>query len=270
MEPSILQDKIILIVDDYQVNTELLSLTVEDAGAISLTASNGLECLEIIKKQSVDLILMDRHMPVMDGIEATRAIRLLPQGKNIVIIGISGSDGEKESNDCLEAGMNLSVEKIALTEAKIIEIAGRFFNESSSVLQRHENSKSPAGLTAADEKNKPANQAIMDYEKALKEFENDTALLISLIVDFNKNIHSQYTVMKQALVKSDFECLRRESHGIKGGAANLCALPLAGAAKAIETACKNNAGDKIVSALLDNMACAIDSFENFVTSKTSH
>lgn len=270
MEQSVLQNKIILIVDDYKINTELLSIFVEDAGAIPLTASNGKECIDTITKQHVDMILMDSNMPVMNGIDATKAIRLLPQGKDIVIIGISGSDEGKDADICLQAGMNLITAKLLLNCQKINEIGELFFGETANSPKSHLAFESIISQSGSEKTDNDIAQLTMDYDKALKEFENDNELLNSLIVDFNKIIQSQLLLMQQALRNSDFECIQRESHGIKGGAANLCALPLSNAAKNLESACKQHAEREIIENLLHELARALDLFDKFVKNETVH
>jgi two-component system sensor histidine kinase/response regulator len=267
MKPSILQDKIVLIVDDYQINREFFSLIVSDTGAIPLTASNGKECIDIIIKQQVEMVLMDNRMPVMDGIEATKVIRTLPQGKDIVIIGISGSVESDESDTCIKAGMNLVTEKLTFNKTKLNELAGLFFSGPGDSNGLHVTSDAFTEKSNTELKENDSDHGIMDYEKALRGFENDNDLLVSLIEEFNKIVHSQLIVMRQALDMSDFECIRNESHGIKGGAANLCALPLSEAAKSIETACKQNAEAEVISGLIDEFACVLDSFDKYVQTR---
>ena len=270
MVPSILKNKIILIVDDYEVNTKLLSLFVSDAGAIPLTASNGKQCIEIINQKHVDMILMDSNMPVMNGIEATRAIRALPQGKNIIIIGISGEDGIEESDLCLQAGMDLISAKLTLSDEKLIEMSIHFFGDPTDPAGSLTTTNSLINQPCTESNDFNIDQPVMDYEKALKEFENDNGLLISLIEDFNRIIHSQLIQMQKALDIFDLECIQRESHGIKGGAANLCALPLSVAANSLETACKQNVNKEIILNLLANLAFAMNSFDEFVKIKTEN
>jgi two-component system, sensor histidine kinase and response regulator len=264
MEQSILQNKVILIVDDYRINTELLSLFVADAGAIPLTASNGKECIDTIIKQHVDMILMDSNMPVMNGIDATKAVRLLPQGKDIIIIGISGSDEGKDTAICLQAGMNLVSAKLLLNCQKLKEIGELFFGITTDSPKSHLAAESTIKQASRETADISTDPSIMDYNNALKEFENDNELLTSLIEDFNRIIHLQLLLMKQALGNSDFETIRRESHGIKGGAASLCALPLSNAAKHLESACRQLAGKETIESLLSELACAIDSFDHFI------
>lgn len=270
MEPSVLQNKIILIVDDYEINTELLSLFVEEVGAIPLTAFNGKECIDIITKQHVDMILMDTNMPVMNGIDATKAVRSLPQGKDMVIIGISGSSEGEDNEICTKAGMNLVAAKLLLNCQRLDEIGRLFFGVSTDSQKPYMAAEFSIKQSGFKKSDNDINMPIMDYDKALKEFENDKDLLISLIKDFSSKIQSQLLLMQQAFLNSDFECIQIESHGIKGGAANLCALPLSNAAKSLEHACKHHAEKETIESLLGELACVADSFDEFVKTKAVH
>jgi CheY-like chemotaxis protein len=265
MESIELKDRVILIVDDYVINTEMISLLVSDTGATPLTASNGRECIDIISKQPVDMIFMDQHMPVMDGLQATREIRSLPKGKNIPIIGISASEDDHERDQCIQAGMNMVVNKLTLNIEKISEIAERMIlnsNCSSEACINHD-----VGRDNMDSETPDVDDEIMDYVKALMEFENDTELLNSLMSDFLKNTISQLNLMKNSITNHDFETIQRESHGIKGGAANLCAMPLSGAAKALEMACKKHESPDTIFKLLNELNQAVDRFGRYVNKK---
>lgn len=84
----------ILIVDDNPINRMVAQKTVARWGIKSDTAENGQQALEMVKSKDYDLILMDLHMPVMDGYEATRLIRALPnlKYKELPIIALTGSE----------------------------------------------------------------------------------------------------------------------------------------------------------------------------------
>jgi two-component system sensor histidine kinase/response regulator len=82
-------DFTILIVDDVDANVLLLKLLLTKAGYKTLTAYNGKDALEIIKKNSPDLILLDIMMPVMDGHEVAAQLREMPDRKDIPIIFLS-------------------------------------------------------------------------------------------------------------------------------------------------------------------------------------
>jgi CheY-like chemotaxis protein len=84
-------NKTILIVDDLTVNRNLLVGLLEETSATMLEAANGLEALQLIEKNSVDLILMDIRMPIMDGFEATERIKQNPSFAHIPIIAVTAS-----------------------------------------------------------------------------------------------------------------------------------------------------------------------------------
>ncbi len=81
----------ILVVDDLSVNRDLLIGILEETNAVLLQASNGKEAIDILMMQSVDIILMDIRMPVMDGFEAAMYIRAQKPWENIPIIAVTAS-----------------------------------------------------------------------------------------------------------------------------------------------------------------------------------
>lgn len=71
------EDKVVLVVEDVKINYVLIKKQLRKTGAKVVWVKNGLESVEYVKdKNEVDLILMDVRMPIMDGIEATKAIKL--------------------------------------------------------------------------------------------------------------------------------------------------------------------------------------------------
>jgi len=106
-----LAGKTFLIVDDVSLNRDMIKamLSLID-GLLVEEASNGKDALEMFEKEpeKYSLILMDVHMPVMDGLESTRAIRSLDNelSKKVPIIALTAATLESEIKQCLEAGMN--------------------------------------------------------------------------------------------------------------------------------------------------------------------
>lgn len=101
-EPSQLSDIRILIVEDAPDLRSLFRLVLEEMGARVATAGNGLECLEMVRREPYDLILMDIQMPVLGGYEATR--RLRQAGLTIPIIALTAHAMKGEKERCLAEG----------------------------------------------------------------------------------------------------------------------------------------------------------------------
>ena len=102
----------ILLVDDDSINRFAARTLLEQAGQKIVEAENGKIAIEKIKSQFFDVILMDIHMPVMDGVSATRAIREgSTKAKQVPIIGLTASVMKDEKDRYLRAGMNAGVAK---------------------------------------------------------------------------------------------------------------------------------------------------------------
>jgi len=101
----------ILLVEDNPANREVTLELLHIAGLAIDVASNGRQAVDKARATDYKLILMDVHMPKMDGLEATRAIRSLPGRKKTPILAITANAFEENLRDCLEAGMNGYVTK---------------------------------------------------------------------------------------------------------------------------------------------------------------
>jgi PAS domain S-box-containing protein len=103
----------LLIVDDSEINREVAQRILRDEGAAVTLAVNGKEALDwlISHPDQIDLILMDVQMPVMDGIEATRQLRCLPQFDAIPIIALTAGAFQSQQDAACAAGMTDFVSK---------------------------------------------------------------------------------------------------------------------------------------------------------------
>lgn len=96
----------ILLVEDNPVNLEVATAILQDAGLCVETAENGRVALAMMQARPSELVLMDMLMPEMDGLQATRAIRLLPTGGQVPIIAMTANAFEEDRQACEAAGMN--------------------------------------------------------------------------------------------------------------------------------------------------------------------
>ncbi len=101
----------VLLVEDNALNRRLAQEILTDAGVQLDMAENGAEGLEAVQANGYDLVLMDVQMPVMDGFEATRAIRKLSGFADLPIIAMTANAMEGDREQCLAAGMNDFVSK---------------------------------------------------------------------------------------------------------------------------------------------------------------
>jgi len=118
-EETLLAGKTVLIVEDNPINQLLVSKILRRWGMTTVTTDNGAEALIAIEKQRFDIILMDLQMPVMDGFEATQAIRRHAQYRHTPIIALTANNFKDDSDYCFRVGMNDFLSKpVSLTNLK--------------------------------------------------------------------------------------------------------------------------------------------------------
>jgi CheY-like chemotaxis protein len=112
----------ILVVEDNVVNQRLMEKIFLRYGVAVTIAGNGEEALSATRSGSYDLILMDMHMPIMDGIEATQRIRKEENGRKTPILAMSASVTREDREACLKAGMDGYLAKPIRTQDLLKEI----------------------------------------------------------------------------------------------------------------------------------------------------
>jgi two-component system sensor histidine kinase/response regulator len=97
----------VLLVEDNDLNRALVLAILSDTGASVRIAENGIQAVEAVREKLPDVILMDIHMPLMDGYQATAAIRALgPSGRDLPILATTADALEGDRDRTLRAGMN--------------------------------------------------------------------------------------------------------------------------------------------------------------------
>ncbi|MDO5477363.1 MAG: ATP-binding protein [Eubacteriales bacterium] len=116
VDPSALQGRRILLAEDVEVNAEIMMMILSMQGMEVDHALNGEDAVRIFRDQAAgyyDAVLMDMRMPVMDGLEATRAIRALDRGdaKTVPIIALTANAFEEDVQRSMQAGLNAHLSK---------------------------------------------------------------------------------------------------------------------------------------------------------------
>jgi CheY-like chemotaxis protein len=120
----------ILLAEDNLINQKIASFTFARMGIKIDIASNGKEAVEMFHHKRYDIILMDLQMPIMDGMEATRQIRIVEKEKQadrpVYIIALTANVLSDKKEECMMAGMDNIMEK-PLQEKVLRELIAQSF-----------------------------------------------------------------------------------------------------------------------------------------------
>jgi CheY-like chemotaxis protein len=100
-----------VIIDDNRDAAETMSMVIEELGGVARTADNAITGLDTIMEFDPDFVFLDIAMPGVDGYEACRRIRALPQTKNIVVVALTGMGQEHDKERAREAGFDAHLTK---------------------------------------------------------------------------------------------------------------------------------------------------------------
>ncbi|HZU21986.1 MAG TPA: response regulator [Terriglobales bacterium] len=103
--------KTILVADDNEANRELISVILQRQGYEVLEAPDGREALAIITRRRLDLVLLDIHMPELDGFETVRAIRQSEQSRRLPVVALTASAMAGDAEQALARGFTAYLAK---------------------------------------------------------------------------------------------------------------------------------------------------------------
>ena len=235
----------ILLCEDNPINQEVALSLLADAGLQTTVASNGREAVELAAAGGHDLILMDMQMPVMDGLEACRQIRQLPQGRELPIIAMTANAFADDRERCLAAGMNDFLAK-PVNPAALYRCLHHWLHQPSATAMPTP-TLAPAQTAAAI----PLVAAgKLDLERAGAVTRNDRQRLRRLLAMFAESHTSDLDRLSQEWANRDLAAAERIAHSLKGAAATLGIQPLDQLATALNLALRENQEAARIEALL--------------------
>ncbi len=196
----------ILVTEDNIFNQKVACRMLENLGYRCDVANNGQEALDALELKPYDVVFMDCQMPVMDGFEATRRIRLIEgEGRRTSIIATTAGALKGDRDNCIEAGMDDYV-------SKPIDL-----DELGAVLERFGGSPTVDDLETPE----PDGAAPVEVSRLQAIARGDRVFERRILELFLEESGKRLECIDRALEDEDFEALRLEAHTLKGSSGNI-------------------------------------------------
>ena len=221
----------VLLVEDHELNQELATQVLRDAGMEVVLARNGQEAVDLVQQQEFDGILMDVQMPVMDGYTATREIRKMPGLGDLPIIAVTANAMAGDREKSLAAGMNDHIAKPLDIDVALATLA-QWIKPATAGPETTPEEKTMPSEADANLDGLPG----IDSEAGLKVSQGDSGLYRRLLARFVEAETNFATRFQAALADDDFDTANRHAHSLKGVAGTIGAVALQQAADSLEQA----------------------------------
>jgi PAS domain S-box-containing protein len=221
----------ILLVEDNAINRRLAVSILEEAGIEVDTAGDGREAVEVVDGSRYDAVLMDIHMPEIDGYVATRIIRKKQGCGDLPIIAMTADAMTGAREKCMEVGMNDYVAK-PIDNRKLFAALARW--------TRYRPLEKNAGGAGGEANPEPGGPALpfklpgIDVREGLRRLGGNRALFIELLRDFCETYVDFEIKIGRLLDNGDAGGAYRLVHTMKGTAGNLSAVSIKFAATELE------------------------------------
>ena len=201
----------VLIVEDGHVNQLVGARMLEKRGHLVTLVSSGQEAIDLLKKESFDAVLMDVHMPGINGYEATARIRRTEQDtdRHVPIIAMTANAMKGDRELCLASGMDDYISK-PLRSAELFQVVEKFSRRPNS-------QESPqAGRNAAPSPLRPQVEAPAFDLAEFRESTGDEKLMRKLVAIFAEDAQKYLRKAEKALAAGKAKPLYEAAHSLKG------------------------------------------------------
>jgi CheY-like chemotaxis protein len=216
----------VLVVEDNAINRQVAREFMTQAGLRVDTAENGLQAIAAMAEKTYDLVLMDIQMPELDGLEATRKIRSLPEYAHLPIVAMTAHAIAGDREKSMGAGMNDHV-------TKPIDPEELMFTLLRWIKPGHRSLAKPHKQGVATDDALPHLTAV-DAVLGVKKVGGNKQLYKKLLMDFYNDYCQTGDEMEKALAQGDHTRVLRVVHTIKGVAGNIGAALLSTTATNLE------------------------------------
>jgi CheY-like chemotaxis protein len=252
----------VLLVEDNEINQIVACNLLKNAGIQVSTAENGSAALETLAKESFDLVLMDIQMPVMDGYDATIALRAQAQFADLPIIAMTAHAYPEEKAKCLSVGMNDLITKPVRPEV-LFGLLGQYFPGQTRCEQLE-----PPAVTGGFEKGEvSSSNCSLDVQSGLRYAHGNARLYRQVLEGFCTRYSESPQQLVHIITDDTHENARFFTHSLRGVAGTIGATRLLMYTSEIELLIGNDDVPlpvDLLQRLVEEMQCVLSEINDFL------
>jgi CheY-like chemotaxis protein/HPt (histidine-containing phosphotransfer) domain-containing protein len=230
----------VLLVEDNEINQQIACELLQAMAVQVTVAHNGQQALDLLCAQADPLhwalVFMDLQMPVLDGHQATQAIRRMPRFARLPIVAMTAHAMDDEVRRCLEDGMNQHLSK-PISPTALAAALHRWCRPDAVARPVAPALAASPGTSAPSAEDAPQIPG-MDTRKGLANCMGNVALYCSLLEKFHAALLRTSQQIHRALQQQDYPAAQRAAHTLKGICYNLGAEPCGTLCATVEGALK--------------------------------
>ena len=252
-QPSSLDGAQVLLVEDNEINRQIAVELLQSKGVLVAIAEDGREAVQTVTsgERRFDAVLMDVQMPVMDGYEATRQIRVDGRFADLPIIAMTAYAMESDKRKVLDAGMVDHISKPIDPEV-LFETLERHCRRRNEARPESGEAAAPGGRANAAEAELPR-LTEFDLTAGLARVAGNRKLYRELLGKFAESQGETPREIAEALEAQDRTKAERLAHSLKGLAGNVGAVEIHKAAALVEDAIRSVAGAEKIQAAMNSL-----------------
>lgn len=248
----------ILVAEDNIINQKVINGILGDSGMEVVIANDGQEALDILKDdKDFSIVLMDAHMPIVDGFEATRAIRADSSLDHLLVVALSGDTATDDIKKMNLAGMQEHLEK-PLKMEKLYEVIYSYIDMKNEVA--NEDIDEDVGTVSKSD-------AILNIDEGIEICGSDNELYKEVLSEFLTMYKDSSQKIKSFMAKDQIDSIKKLLLDISGISANIGADKLANISTEFREILNHNQEDKffeIEEKFNDALTKVVDEVETYM------
>jgi CheY-like chemotaxis protein len=251
IQSDFLKNKTVLLVEDNEINRFMAQTILESWNMQVFIAENGAIAVEFLTTNSVDVVLMDMQMPILDGVQATWMIRNKLNLK-VPIIALTANASQTEKEKCLDAGMNLYLSK-PYKQEELLEVFAETFEDKIEY------------ITVSNKPNLKENTlSLVDLSLLVQNTNSDKVFMEKMLNLVISETEKKSAEIKELLTCKNYDAIKRIAHSMKPSLDHVSKKEIRNLVREVESFPNSEVPESLVNSLVRLLDQLVDQLKEVI------